>query len=1033
MANKYLCVSLGMAAMTVLSATVLAGDYSNAVTTTATASVNVAAACTITANTTSDHSAMVSPGQYTQPIGETTLTVICNDAEGFAIYAIGNANNEMGNNQLLATINGTLNNTYNIVTGTATSGDTSNWAMKVNAVSGTYTPTIQNSFDSFHTVPDDYEQVASYASATNTTVGAAVTSTYAAYIKSDQPAGDYDGKVKYTVVHPSDGDLPLRPYLAVSGCINYFPNANNVEGTMGCQSISTSATSKTLIASNFSRAGYGFAGWSDAYDYATNSNANFYGPNETISFTAGSYTGSNPGLSLYAVWVKSEGNLQDAGKSTTVCNRLTPATYDNGDDSDESTWSIMAGLSSVSALTDVRDNQTYAIARLTDGNCWMIENLRLDNTAQLTTLNTNNPLNDGTNVTLKHDYTDTQTYNTLSATSNSWCNTNSATCVDQSRLRTDNTASRATYTSNEQNMHAGVNLYSYGNYYNWYSATTGYGTYDFDTANNNTAGDLCPFGWHLPTGHSSSVSTTSGEFGLLGISLGGYQVGGVAKQMTSSTTPTGSIMGQRISHFPNNFIYSGEVDGASITDRGSRAGYLSPTVHSNTNPLALVFTTSVVNMGSSGPYKRDGESIRCMFDGAPHYIATSGGNISYNPNANGVEGTMGLQSISSSDTSATLLASNYSREGYGFAGWSDAYDYETNPDAHFYGPQEDIAFTAGQYDSEGLSLYAMWIPSAGSLQSDAVSVCNSLTAATVGLKSLASVSALTDQRDGQTYAIAKLADGKCWMIENLRLEAENSRGDNRFNSSVTNESLAQGYATSSIYGNFIGLADVEITVNDPYSANSMNSIYYTGTQSGTATINIGTDAANLRMPRYSNINTASRASFPTSNTFANDKNVGGMYSYGNYYTWSAVMANTILYSSLTATDANGYTSETVGTSICPTGWMLPYGGHPGLSEHSSYSGAPGSMYYLDTSLGGVATVGTSVMYGRYRTFPNNFILSGNDGSLRGSKGYFWTSSATSQLSPGGAYYFNLASNDVAVYGRATANNRMPIRCVKSSS
>ena len=37
----------------------------------------------------------------------------------------------------------------------------------------------------------------------------------------------------------------------------------------------------------------------------------------------------------------------------------------------------------------------------------MIENLRLDNTAQLTLANTNNPLNDGTNVTLKHNYIDT--------------------------------------------------------------------------------------------------------------------------------------------------------------------------------------------------------------------------------------------------------------------------------------------------------------------------------------------------------------------------------------------------------------------------------------------------------------------------------------------------------------------------------------------------------------------------------------------------------------------------------------------------
>ncbi len=71
----------------------------------------------------------------------------------------------------------------------------------------------------------------------------------------------------------------------------------------------------------------------------------------------------------------------------------------------------------------------------------MIENLRLDNTTKLTIANTNNPLNDGTNVTLKHNYDDTETYNTLYA-SDDWCNSSNDACYNQSRLRTDNTSSR---------------------------------------------------------------------------------------------------------------------------------------------------------------------------------------------------------------------------------------------------------------------------------------------------------------------------------------------------------------------------------------------------------------------------------------------------------------------------------------------------------------------------------------------------------------------------------------------------------------
>ena len=114
------------------------------------------------------------------------------------------------------------------------------------------------------------------------------------------------------------------------------------------------------------------------------------------------------------------------------------------------------------------------------------------------------------------------------------------------------------------------------------------------------------------------------------------------------------------------------------------------------------------------------------------------------------------------------------------------------------------------------------------------------------------------------------------MIENLRLD--NTADHN------SDGTLAQGYGTSSTYGNFGGLAGAE-SANFAESTTA-NSLYYSGTQSGNATINIGTtDNPGYRMPRYNNNNTSSRASNPTGNG-------GNMYSYGNYYTWSAAMANT---------------------------------------------------------------------------------------------------------------------------------------------
>lgn len=79
-----------------------------------------------------------------------------------------------------------------------------------------------------------------------------------------------------------------------------------------------------------------------------------------------------------------------------------------------------------------------------------------------------------------------------------------------------------------------------------------------------------------------------------------------------------------------------------------------------------------------------------------------------------------------------------------------------------------------------------------------------IQASTDGTANLSSVSALTDQRDDQTYAIAKLADGNCWMIENLRLDTEATRG-------ATNEALAQGYGILPVH-QFVQLIGVYLLV-----------------------------------------------------------------------------------------------------------------------------------------------------------------------------------------------------------------------------
>ena len=177
--------------------------------------VTIPASCSLTSVVGSAHTSTIETGVYQDDIGETTFKVFCNDAEGFAVYAVGYTDDTFGNNTLKPN---NLASSYAIATGTATNGDTSNWAMKLTAVTGTYAPTIHSteensntySFTSYHTIPSEYTKVASYSSNTDATTGSSFKSTYAVYASPTQPADSYTGKVKYTIVHPASESAPIE-------------------------------------------------------------------------------------------------------------------------------------------------------------------------------------------------------------------------------------------------------------------------------------------------------------------------------------------------------------------------------------------------------------------------------------------------------------------------------------------------------------------------------------------------------------------------------------------------------------------------------------------------------------------------------------------------------------------------------------------------------------------------------------------------------------------------------------------------------
>ena len=401
----------------------------------------------------------------------------------------------------------------------------------------------------------------------------------AAKASSNQAAGTYQNTINfYAVANP---DPTLQPVSCPAGKICY--NANSltpVEGEMGQQTPTSSQLTNgvTLWASNFKHDGYGFAGWADSTTY----NGLRYGPNQTI--TAPNNITTN-GYSLYAIWVKSAGDLQN--------------------------WNGCSSLSQgeVTALKDTRDNDVYAVAKLVDGNCWMIENLRLDDSVELSTTNTHNPSLPLNNSWFYENQQGTlTTSNHLSATSDptstnpdtAWCQSaDSSDCYNQSMLYTGNITDFTTNTSSTQNG----NIYSYGNYYNWYSATAGHGKYGYSYGSGYVApGDICPAGWHLPTGINAS-----GDFGALDVAMGGTGA--------NQSGDAGVAQSAKWRSYPNNFVYSGHVYGSVVDTRGSYGNYWSSSAGTGSGAYSLGFSSSSsgdVRPGTMNNFKYHGRMVRCV-------------------------------------------------------------------------------------------------------------------------------------------------------------------------------------------------------------------------------------------------------------------------------------------------------------------------------------------------------------------------------------------------------------------------------------
>ena len=150
--------------------------------------------------------------------------------------------------------------------------------------------------------------------------------------------------------------------------------------------------------------------------------------------------------------------------------------------------------------------------------------------------------------------------------------------------------------------------------------------------------------------------------------------------------------------------------------------------------------------------------VNLAFTATPKTLV--GYSVSYN--VNGGLGGPSDYSEHSYDTSKsyTIPTTEPTREGYKFLGWSTS-STATTADTN-YAPGKTISLTSS---SPTRTLYAVWEkPLFGGITTMQEMTSDICTASAIG-----DSETLKDTRDNNTYTVTKLADGKCWMTQNLRL------------------------------------------------------------------------------------------------------------------------------------------------------------------------------------------------------------------------------------------------------------------------
>ncbi len=502
-----------------------------------------------------------------------TVTTNCKAGYNFSMATSVSNNNLYLNGSISNNASGTY---FSPVDGTSALSSTNNknkWGYYYNSSTPTTAPNASSVFSAVPVISSPATVISPTSSATD------INDSFNIYYGVAASSGLAPGTYKMIPdTNNSNNDGTIIYYLTLAeACMPYLVQFNPTStaggttlsgtGTMAAQTI-PAGTPTNLNANTFTApSGYEFDGWNTAQDGT--------GTSYTDGQSVTDLTTGGGNITLYAQWEVPPIAMQNLRLSD--C-RVNVGVGGNATDIGDSI-----------TVVDKRDDKEYTV-RYINGECWMTQNLRYlgdtGSAAKTMTIGNNNSNVANTSIELYSlNSSNAGNFNAYSSHCDS-TNGNNYACV---------------YDSGDTTT---------GVWYNYFAASAG----TISGSSNNTAAtsDICPAGWHLPSGPNTTANTDYNK--LVGNTTSGWQAA------TSGLTAFSGVAGGR--------YYIGSL---GITGHGL---WWSATAYDTANRSNLGYYSSDGQFhGNFYFYRYSGNFVRCVKDSDGYMqdfaLADAGDDVEY--------------------------------------------------------------------------------------------------------------------------------------------------------------------------------------------------------------------------------------------------------------------------------------------------------------------------------------------------------------------------------------------------------------------